>query len=87
MADYSCDFCTHDNHCPYAYDELDCMVETIKAARVIADDEFQTFLAKLEEKNENLCDDNLDVLIRYMRNIIIDSNRTLPDWATQEAKE
>lgn len=84
MADCSCDFCAHNNQCWYAYDHPECYVETIKAARVIADDEFQTFLAKLEEKNEDLCDDNVDVLIRYMRNIVCDSNRVLPDWATQE---
>ena len=84
MADYSCDFCEHNNQCRYAYDQLDCLVETIKTARVIADDEFQAFLAKLIQKNEDLCDDNLGVLIRYMQNIVLDSNRTLPEWATQK---
>lgn len=83
MADYSCDFCVHDNQCPYAYDQLDCFVETIKSAKAIVDDEFETFLAKMVEKNEDICDDNLDVLIQNMRNIICDSKRPLPDWATQ----
>lgn len=87
MADYSCDFCTRDNQCPYAYDQLDCYVETIKAARAFVDDEFKAFLAKLEEKNEDMDDDNIDVLIRHMRNIVSDSEQPLPDWATQEAKE
>ena len=83
MADYSCEFCLHDNHCPYAYNQLDCYVETIKSARSFVDDEFKSFLAKLEEKNEDVCDDNIDVLIRTMRNIVLDSKQLLPDFATQ----
>ena len=84
MADYDCEFCAHDNQCKYAYGQLDCFVKTIQAAKVVADDEFKTFITKLEAKNKEMCDDNIDSLIMIMRNIVRDSNQTLPDWATQE---
>ena len=87
MADCSCDFCSHDSVCPYAYDESDCVIETIKAAKVIVDDEFKSFLAKLDKANEDLCDENVDVLICTMRVIVVDSERVLPDWAMEEVKE
>ena len=86
MADCSCDFCTHDNHCPYAYNESDCRIETIKAARVVVDDEFKAFMAKIEEKNEDMYDDSVDRLIRSMRELIRNSEMTLPDWVNQETK-
>ena len=86
MADCSCDFCTHDNHCPYAYNESDCYIEAIKAARVVVDDEFKALLSTLEEKNENMYDDSIARLIWSMREVIRNSEMPLPDWATQEKK-
>ena len=86
MADCSCDFCTRDNHCPYAYNESDCRVETIKAAKVVVDDKFKAFLANLEEKNKDMYDDSIARVIWSMREVVRDSEMPLPDWAIQETK-
>lgn len=85
MADCSCDFCGHDNKCPYAYNESDCYVETIKASKAIVDDDFKAFLAKLEKINEDMCDDNIRILIGTMRKMVNCSEKTLPAWATKKA--
>lgn len=84
MADCSCDFCKFNEKCPYAYAESDCEVETIKNAKKIADPEFTVFYEKLKDKNEGLCDDYLDVLVRQMREIISNSKRDIPEFILKE---
>lgn len=86
MADCSCDFCTRDNYCPYAYNESDCRVATIKAAKLVVNEEFKALLANLEKKNEDLFDDSIARVIWSMREVVSDSKMDLPGWAMQEAK-
>lgn len=78
MSDCSCDWCERDAVCLYSYENSFCYVETIKAARAIVDTDFQALASKIEEKNKELCDDNIDVLVRNMRYIIHCSNDPLP---------
>ena len=73
MADCSCDFCKFDEKCPYANAESDCEIVTINNAKKIVDLDFISFYEKLKDKNEDLYDDYLDVLVRQMREIISSS--------------
>lgn len=84
MADCSCEWCEYDVICPYSYENSFCFVKTIKAARAVVDADFGALASKIEEKNKELCDDYLDVLVRNMRDIIRYSKEPLPDWTMQE---
>lgn len=84
MADCSCDFYSFDEKCPYAYAESDCEVITINNAKKIVDFEFVLFYQKLKEKNEDLCDDYLDMLVRQMGEIYSNSKRDIPEFILKE---
>ena len=84
MADCSCDFCRFDEKCPYAYAESDCEIITINNAKKIVDFEFVLFYQKLKEKNEDLRDDYLDMLVRQMGEIYSNSKRDIPEFILKE---
>ena len=86
MADCACDFCCHENDCPYAYDNSDCYVETIAAARAVVDEEFKALCAKITAKNEGLGDDSIDILVRRMKSVIHDSEQVLPEYPGWQTK-
>ena len=86
MADCACDFCIYNNQCPYAYNESDCYVETVKTSKVIVDDEFKTFLSKIKNLKEDVCNENVNEIIQIMLRIINDSEQPLPDFERKEEK-
>lgn len=84
MADSDCQYCHHEDNCPFVYDCYNCRIETIKAAKAVVDDEFKALLLKVEAKNEELADDSVQMLISRMIEIIRDSEELLPEWALEE---
>lgn len=64
MADCDCDFCPRELTCKYAYDNTDCLVNNIKAAKVItASDYFTNFYNYVRAMEDLLVSDALENLV------------------------
>lgn len=87
MADCDCEWCGHDEECPYAWENSDCYIGTIESARYIVNDVFESVYSSINEKSEDLCDNRVDQLVECMRTIIYDSSQPIPDWYMTEGED
>ena len=83
MADYDCEWCRHEYDCPYLGNSSYCYIETIKAAKVVVTPAFKEVYSEVSNENGIIGDERIDHLVRYMHEIISDSEQELPEWAME----
>jgi len=71
MADYDCEWCNKEKDCKYAYDSTNCMIEYIDKNKLfVNDDKFIEFLEYIKNKNKEIENDDVDMIISAMETMM-----------------